>query len=335
LKANFDRLITNYPSGIHINSLLASKLLNIKEEYICVGNGAAELIKILMDSFTGKFGVIYPTFEEYSRNIAQSKLVSYTPANENFSYSSQDLINYFDDKNIEMLCVINPDNPSGNFILIEDLIQLLTWAKSKNIKIIIDESFVDFTKGTDSNSLIKRAILEFFPNLIVIKSISKSYGVPGLRLGVLASANREIIQQMKKEISLWNINSIAEYFMQIFGKYEKEFKKTCSLFEEERNYFFSQLSGISFLRTIPSAANFFLCEVKPPFSSTQLTKILLCQKNILVKDCKFKKGFNGKDYIRLAIRSRNENAMLLKALAEIFESAQYQEPRLITSAPDF
>jgi histidinol-phosphate/aromatic aminotransferase/cobyric acid decarboxylase-like protein len=89
------------------------------------------------------------------------------------------------------------------------------------------------------------------------------------------------------------------------------------------------------LRIIPSAANFFLCEVKPPFSSTQLTKILLCQKNILVKDCKFKKGFNGKDYIRLAIRSRNENAMLLKALAEIFESAQYQEPRLITSAPDF
>ena len=92
-----------------------------------------------------------------------------------------------------------------------------------------------------------------------MKSISKSYGVPGLRLGVLASADKELIEWMRKDVAIWNINSFAEFYMQIFGKYEDDYRQASRLFVEERARFQKELSAISWLRVIPSQANYFLC----------------------------------------------------------------------------
>lgn len=318
LKANFDVLLSNYPSGMYVNSLLAGKYFGIRQDYVVVGNGAAELIKSYIENhINGNIGIIFPTFEEYPNRAIAERIVKYVPDNDDFSYTAQDIKNYYSDKNISSLLIINPDNPSGNFIKTSELLPLIKWASEHNINVIIDESFVDFTDDFSNNSLLHNSILEENQNLVVVKSISKSYGVPGLRLGILATSDKETIAKMKKDVAIWNINSFAEFYMQIFSKYEKDYIVACHKFIEERNIFFKELKDISFLRVIPSQANYFLCEVGGKYSAKELTEILLKKYNILIKDCGTKSAFSGKNYIRIAIRDREDNSYFVKALKEL------------------
>lgn len=318
MKANFEPLLRDYPSGMGINSLLAGKYFGIRQKYVVVGNGAAELIKSLMENHKGKLGVTYPTFEEYPNRHNQSDLVIFKPQNVDFSYNADDLMEFFGDKEIASLLIVNPDNPSGNFIPIQDLFRLAEWSQSKGIRLVVDESFVDFADNGLDQTLLKNEILEKYPTLCVMKSISKSYGVPGLRLGILASADENLINRIKKDVAIWNINSFGEFYMQIYGKYEKDYARSCEKFREERAIFEKELNEVPFLRVIPSQANYFLCEVKAPFTSYELTLRLLTDHNILIKDCSSKKGFpTERQYIRIAIRDRKDNSTLIEALDHI------------------
>ena len=316
LKANFDILLTEYPSGMSVNNLLMGKFFDLKTEYVCVGNGAAELIKSLLSNMEGRIGVVYPTFEEYP-NRYKKEIIVYSPTNPDFSYTVSDLKEYFSDKTLSTLLLINPDNPSGNYISKVDVLSLIEWAGKRSITLILDESFVDFTNDTFCNSLLSNEILETFSNLVVIKSISKSYGVPGLRLGIAATGNNALLERIKHGLSIWNINSFAEFYMQIFGKYESVYKQACLKFIQERERFYQELLNVSFLRVIPSQANYFLCEVIDKYTSTDFTALLLERYNILIKDCSHKKGFDGQQYIRLAIRNKEDNDKLIRACLDL------------------
>lgn len=315
MAANFDTLLREYPSGMKVNSMLAERLFGLDSGYVCVGNGAAELIKAVMECSDCRIGVSLPTFEEYP-NRTHSDPVLFHPGNRDFSYSADDLMDYFEDKGIGCLLVINPDNPSGNFIPVKDILRLCKWAEDKAIRLIVDESFVDFSEGGRSNSLLNDETLSAYPSLMVVKSISKSYGVPGLRLGVLASGDREFVATLKKAVSIWNINSFAEFFMQIFSKYENDYDRACGQFVSERKRFAECLEKIPFLRVVPSQANYFLCEVLD-MGARELTERLLNSYDILIKDCSTKKGVEGKNYVRIAIRNSADNDRLVKALEDI------------------
>lgn len=317
MKANYDTLLTEYPSGMYVNSLLASKYFDIKRNYIVVGNGAAELIKSMLENINGKYGIIYPTFEEYPNRLSKEDIVPFVSSKEDFHYTADDLIRFYADKEIEYLVLINPDNPSGNFVPTKDVLRLSNWCKEHSIKLIVDESFVDFSDNFESNSLIHNDILEGNPNLIVIKSISKSYGVPGLRLGILATSDEKIIDCIKKNIAIWNINSFAEYYMQIFGKYQKCYREACCLFIKERERFQKEMDKVSFVRVIPSQANFFMIELTGRYTSNELSSVLLKRFNILIKSCNTKHGLENKNYIRIAVRNRIDNDRLLDALKSL------------------
>lgn len=316
MKSNFEILLREYPSGMYVNSLLAAKYFSVRQEFIVVGNGAAELIKNVMEEHAGKkVGVLFPTFDEYPNRLHKDQIVAFVSQKDDFSYTIDDLINFFGDKDISLLLLINPDNPSGHFIEKKDLLKLISWCLERNIRIIVDESFVDFTDNYEKNSLLSNDILLRFRNLMVMKSISKSYGVPGLRLGILASADTSLIDRVKKEVSIWNINSFAEYYMQIFGKYESDYKKACRLFVRERELFYKDLQTISFLRVFPSQANFFLCEITNKYSSAELANELI-KRDILISNCSTKNhmGETGKQLIRLAIRDREDDSYLIDTL---------------------
>ncbi|MBP3776595.1 MAG: aminotransferase class I/II-fold pyridoxal phosphate-dependent enzyme [Prevotella sp.] len=314
LRANFDTLLTEYPSGMFVNSLLASKYFGIKQDYVVVGNGAAELIKSLMEGTEGKTGVIYPTFEEYPHRLRPDQIVAFQPDNDELSYTADNLIRFYTAHPIETLLLINPDNPSGNFIPMEGLLRLIEWSKQQGIRLIVDESFVDFSEDFEHNSLLHNDILESYQGLVVMKSISKSYGVPGLRLGVLASSDTAVIQQIKKDVSIWNINSFGEFYMQIFGKYEKDYIQACHRFIAERDRFGKLLRTIPYLRVLPTQANYFCCQVTARYTSAELTKLLLERFNIMAKDCDSKNGLKGNNYIRLSVRSTEDNDRLIEAL---------------------
>ena len=316
MKASFQTLLTEYPSGMKVNALLASKCWGVSEKYIVPGNGAAELIKFLMDNLNGKLGVIRPSFEEYP-NRYQGEVVTFIPQNSDFRYTGQDIIDYYADKDIANLLLINPDNPSGNFIPKDDILKVADWCKLNQVRFIVDESFVDFSEDYEICSMLDDTILESYPNMIVVKSISKSYGVPGLRLGIMASADEMLIKEAKKYVSIWNINSFAEFFMQIFTKYSKDYHKACGIFHAERADFISKLCEIPFIHVMPTQANFVLCEVKEPYSSMEIVKRMLREHNILLSACSAKKGLQGGKYLRIAIRGHQDNARLIEAFKQL------------------
>ena len=318
LRSNFDTLLTEYPSGMKVNTLIASKCFGVSEQYVVPGNGAAELIKVLMEDSQGKTGFVRPTFEEYPNRHDKESQVTFVPQNDDYRYTADDLMNFFVDKDIKTLMLINPDNPSGNFIPKADVLRLAQWSEEHSIRLVVDESFVDFSIDYATNSLLNDEILEAYPHMAVMKSISKSYGVPGLRLGILASANKELIARIKKEVSIWNINSFGEFFMQIYNKYEKDYQRACQKFVDERDRFEASLRTIPFLRVMPSQANYFLCEVLPPYTASEIVINMLKQHNILTRDCSGKPGLNpDKQYMRIAVRNTEDNTRLVEALMTI------------------
>lgn len=322
IKSNFERLIADYPSGMEVNSLLAAKYFGLHKEQVVVGNGAAELIKSLMTMFPGKMGLVLPTFEEYPNRRKHEDIVAYYPQNKNYSYTAKDLMSFFEDKNISSLALVNPDNPSGNYIQKEDILLIAQWSKDKCIRLIVDESFVDFAETKDSASLLDNAILQKYPELIVVKSISKSFGVPGLRLGVLVSNDLELIGTLKKDVAIWNINSFAEFYLQIFEKYQSDYQDALEKFKEVRQEYIGKLSATPGLRVIPTQANFVMCELLGSHASKKLTEKLLVECNILIKDLSSKKGFDGQ-YIRMAVKRPEENEKLINALKMILSENEY------------
>ena len=309
LAASFQRLLTEYPSGQRVNNLLAAKDFGVKEDYIIVGNGAAELIKVLFEQTLGRVGIIRPTFEEYPNRLMPDQIVAYETQAPDFSYSADDIMSYFEDKKIWTLVLINPDNPTGNYIPYADCLRLAQWCEERNIVFVLDESFIDFS--TEHPTFFNNELLERYNHLVVIKSISKSYGVPGLRLGLLATSNYLLMTNLRRSVSIWNINSFAEFFLQILGKYERSYAQAMDDFRAERERFVVELQTIDYLRVIPSEANYLLCEVLPPHTPRELAINLLKQHNILIKNCTSKCHA---PYIRLAVRDTKDNNCLIEAL---------------------
>ena len=311
IQANFTPLLTQYPSGMRVNALLAARNFAVHQQNILVGNGAAELIKALMARLEGATGFIRPTFEEYPNRYQDRPNVCFTPAGPDFRYTADDLMAFFGPQDIDNLVLINPDNPTGSYIPAPDVLRLADWAQEKGIRLILDESFADFADEAD-NTFIRQDLLDRYRRLYVVKSISKSYGVPGLRLGVLASGDQDLIAALKKDVAIWNINSFAEFYMQIEEKYKKDYARSLELIRAERARFRRELEKLPNLRVIPSQANYLMVELLGGLSARAITRDLLVNRCILVKDLSPKLG--GQQYLRLAVRDTRDNDRLLEAL---------------------
>lgn len=311
IQANFTSLLTQYPPGMRVNALLAAKNFAVHQQNILVGNGAAELIKALMARLEGVTGFIRPTFEEYPNRYQDRPNVCFTPAGPDFRYTADDLMAFFGPQDIDNLVLINPDNPTGSYIPAPDVLRLADWAQEKGIRLILDESFADFADEAD-NTFIRQDLLDRYRRLYVVKSISKSYGVPGLRLGVLASGDQDLIAALKKDVAIWNINSFAEFYMQIEEKYKKDYARSLELIRAERARFRRELEKLPNLRVIPSQANYLMVELLGGLSARAITRELLVNRCILVKDLSPKLG--GQQYLRLAVRDTRDNDRLLEAL---------------------
>ena len=314
LKSSFDILLRAYPSGAKEQNLLAGKIFNILPEHIVVGNGAAELINSFCSMVTGKTAIPYPTFNEYPARFCNSEIVE-IPVNKNiFEYTVSDILTAVDKSGANNVLLINPDNPTGHFLKKEDVLKLLDELKTRNVQLIFDESFIDFADKEIRYTLIDESIIEKYPNLVIIKSISKSYGVPGLRLGILVNSNPELIEKVTKNNSIWNINSFGEYFLQIFDKYKSNYKEACDKLADERKRFSKALSNISGIKAYPSQANYILCEYNGKQNITELTESLLENHNLLVKNLVRKHLFEGRNFMRLAILEPENNDLLIEAI---------------------
>ena len=315
MKAYFYELLSQYPSGQGTQRLLAGKMFKIEAENIIVGNGAAEIIRGLGKAIDGTFGLAFPTFNEYPESIGYDRVIQFISENRDFSYGVDEMVELA--KKCDNLLLINPDNPSGNFITKEELLKLADKLLEMGKNFILDESFVDFSTNGEKESMINQEILDKYPNLIIIKSISKSYGVPGVRLGILATSNQEIMKSIQNEVTIWNINSYGEFFLQIIGKYKKDYDQGCVEISTERDRFYNHLKEIPYLEVVYSQANYFLLHVTDRFTASELTEILLDKYELYIKDLTGKIGFDGRECIRVAVKNFNDNEFMLEKLKEI------------------
>ncbi len=320
MKSNFDVLVREYPSGMAVNSLLAGHFFGVRTENICVGNGTAELIKSLMENISGNIGMVYPTFEEYPHRKKDVEVIPYYVVDMDFDYSVDDIMSYYEGKDISAIVLVNPDNPSGHFISKKDILRLEDWCRSKGRKLIVDESFIDFVEDDEWHTLLDMEVLLNHPSLIVLKSISKSFGVAGLRLGVIATADTDLIAFMKKDVAIWNINSFAEYYLQIIEKYRDDYYEAMEKFKEVRRRYLDKLSKIKGFKVYPSQANYVMCHIENSVTSTELADILLNRYNVLIKNLASKEGLNKGNYVRLSVKSDEENDYIVNALMEIFNN---------------
>lgn len=308
IKANFEKLAAVYPSGQRVQSLLAAKDFDLFPEQVVVGNGASELIAGLLRNEKGRIGLIRPSFEEYLHRCEEETVVFEAKA-PGFRYSAKDLTGFFEDKEIRTLVLVNPDNPSGNYLSKAETEELLSWTEKEKIRLILDESFTDFSE--EGTTFLDKHFLEKHPTMIVVKSISKSYGIPGLRLGILASGDRERIAALKQEIPIWNINSFAEFYLQIMEKYAEDYQRGLFLLRAERKRFAKALSEVDGITVYPSEANYLMIELTNGAKAAELTARLFSEDKLLVKDLREK---TGGEFLRLAIRTPEENDSLVNAL---------------------
>lgn len=308
------RLLVDYPSGLAVNSELAADIFNLPVSKIVVGNGAAELIQALSAKLVGRVGVIRPTFEEYPNRLSSQQVAIMSTEPTNFHYTAADIKTHFANDPVETLIIINPDNPSGNYLSKSDVLDLCEWTANRHIRLIVDESFIDFSNLEQNPSLLDDRLLTKYPNLVVIKSISKSYGVPGVRLGILASGDEALITQVKKSVPIWNINAFGEFFLQRLDQFVQTYRKGMQEFFDVRAHFLAELQTISFMEVLPSQANFFMIRLIG-VTSQALCAYLLTKANVLIKDLTTKQGITG-EYVRIAVKTEQENLALIRALKE-------------------
>jgi histidinol-phosphate/aromatic aminotransferase/cobyric acid decarboxylase-like protein/choline kinase len=312
MKASFKDLAMQYPSGAKVQSSLAGKVFGVDPERIVVGNGAAELIDVLARNLPGKVVVPSPSFNEYPARFGSGRTVTLPTATSGFAYSAADLEGAM--KDADTLVVVNPDNPSGHFLEEKELKDLIESLLSAGKRVVVDESFADFADKGIRYSLLDDDYLAKRPGLIVIKSISKSYGVPGFRLGVLATGDVVLAEKVRKAPPVWNINSFGEFFLQIVDKYKAEYRAGCDALAAERARFATLLSATGVIEAYPSQANYLLCRLSAGLKARSLAENLLEGHEIFIKDLTGKQGFPEGQFVRLAVRSPEDNDRLVAAL---------------------
>lgn len=284
-----------------------SQYWNIKEDNILLGNGSVELIYLIMSVFTPKtVSIPIPAFSEYERaaKTVNSKLNFFRlKEKDGFKITPSNI------HRSEIIVLPNPNNPTGNLIFTNNRVIEKLQAKL----ILIDEAFMDFVSNERDYSLIWKAAKE--RKIIVLRTFTKFFALPGLRIGYLI-ANKEIIKLLKRHQAPWSTNVLAQFSAEKMLDENFYIKKTKLFIEREREFLFKKIREIKGLKPYPSITNFLLLKIdKKGLNANNLKKKLLL-KGILVRDCSNFRGLN-KKFIRIAIRTREENLMILNALDKI------------------
>ncbi len=314
LEANFRTLLSSSPSAMEVNSLCASKCWNVKEEYVVPGNGVCELVERLRRELGGTVCTVRRLPAVFGRT-SNSGFHVYVPQNADLSYSAEDIMEFLRLRRAGILMLSNPDLVTGSVMPQKDILRLAQWCGERNMHMVVDESAADFCNAPSGCSVLDDGVLERHPNIVVVRDMA-AYGIAGIRLAILCSGDSELVDRIKASSGLWNVNSVAEFFMQILGKYESGYTRSCGALGKEREYLREELGKSGFLKVIPSQANFLLCEVMKPATVSALLLWMLRKHNILLHDSTAQVNADGREFVRIAVRSRADNARLLAALRE-------------------
>jgi len=291
-----------------------AKPLGLTHDEVVIANGASELIAAITARFVENLAVPVPTFDEFvNRAVSQGKRVSPYQLAGDFDLDVEGFIQHVQETQSNAVLLINPNNPSGTLVSRESMIHLLESLRLLDV-VIVDESFIDFVSYDPAPSVMDMVF--DFPNLVVLKSLSKIYGIPGLRLGYAVSGNREVTASLRSDIPIWSINSLSQYFLEQIGAYRQQFADSCIDVRRATQAMFGDLQGIPYLHPYPTQGNFVLCKILYGFTAPQLIACLFEGYNILINDLSSKKGLDDR-FVRIASRTEEENVQLVQALRSL------------------
>ncbi len=316
LKENIHNLVLNYPMAQDALAELIGTIISQPAERIIVGNGAAEIIKILSGSLAKKIIIPVPSFNEYVNAAPQGHAVEFPLEFPSFQLD----VDKFADEAIkvgaDMAVVITPNNPTSILVPKADLIRLAEKLKPSNCMLIVDESFLDFANNKEQISLEQD--IDKYPNMAILKSMSKAYGICGLRIGYMLTANADFAKVVRNGIHIWNINGFAEEFLRILPQYKQEFEDSCEKVKADRDIFYNQLCAIKGMTVFKPNANYIYCRLPDAaLSGHEVTKRLFIKHNIYIKDGNGKTQPESDRYIRIASRTNEENTKLVNALVDV------------------
>lgn len=307
-------LVKNYPDPEYIklrNSI--SSHHKCKLENLFIGNGAIEMIYKTFDYINPRNAlVVAPTFVEYERALNKTQVEPdfyILKEEENFIVDIEKIKEYAID--YELIVICSPNNPTGKLVEKEKIIEVLEYIKERQLdcKLFLDEAFIDFV--SEEKSMIDK--VEKYENLFILRSATKFFAIPGLRIGYVISSDKKLGLYYENQHIPWSINSVAEEVLIASLSDEIYIKDTVTANENSRTYLYEELSKSEFLKVYSSNASYIFFKV---LKKVDLRKLLL-EKSILIRTCSNYIGLD-EDYYRVAVKSHKDNIKLIKAIKEVF-----------------
>jgi len=315
MQRNFPNLIKSYPSS---NPLLSQKnlaaVLHVNPEHLIIGNGATELIALLDTTLIDRMAIPIPTFGEYIEKMKDQRdaeLYALDP-NDRYELRLEDYLAWVHERHLKSLLVINPGNPTGQFFEVDEMMDFLDHARDLEL-VIVDESFIDFA-GDPIPSLLP--VADRFSNLLLVRSMSKHCGVPGLRLGYCYSANLYVLNRLRRFVPTWNLNTLAQYFLSLLPQTDGAYHEGRKRLMSDVQYLYRALQTIPKIDVYPTGANFVLVKIRNGMTATELQMKLLSDYRMYVRDCSNKLGMDA-FHIRVASQGREKDARLVDALRDL------------------
>ena len=314
LQAKLPELIGSYPSTNWFLSSLLAEQVGLTHNELVVGNGASELINAVVARFVHRLAVPVPTFEEF---VNRAKLLGrevcpFKPS-QRFDLDIDAFIGHVERTASDSALLIRPNNPTGSYLPKSDLVYFLDRMRSLEL-VLVDESFLDFTDAEPNPSALD--LIGEYPNLLVLKSLSKNCGIPGIRLGYAATGNAERLADLRNDLPIWSVNSFAQFFLEEMDDYRWEYTESCRRVREATRKLVGGLQEVPFLYPYPTQGNFVLCSVLYGFTGQELTDRLFEESRILINNCGWKEGLEG-NFIRVACRTEEDNDRLIEALKRL------------------
>lgn len=307
-----------YPPQNRDISKYVSKAISVPEANIFISNGAIEAIQAVIHTFTrSKIAIITPTFSSYYEYAQEHHEVLYyqLKKDDNFHLDIDDFLGFLKRENPDTVVIINPNNPNGGYIAIDQLSYLLDSLQDIG-SVIVDESFVHFAyEDVDLSQISSEELIKKYSNLVIIKSMSKDFGIAGIRAGY-AVMHEDRVQKLLKTGYLWNVSGLADYFFKVYSSDEfiKEYNVVRKKYIMNTMMFLSSLNEVGGdIKVYPSKANFALVEILNGKNSFDFTIDLLVNHHVYVRDCSDKIGLNG-EFVRVASRTFEENLRIVEAI---------------------
>jgi threonine-phosphate decarboxylase len=315
LQRNLPNLIKSYPSS---NPLMSQRhlaaVLHVDPENLIIGNGATELIALMNRTLIDHIAVPIPTFGEYIeklRDQRDAELYS-LDARRRYELRLDDYLAWAHQRNLKSLLVINPGNPTGQFLPFEEMVDFLDRTGDLEL-VIVDESFIDFA-GDPVPSLL--SVADRYTNLLIVRSMSKHCGVPGLRLGYCYSSNLYILNRLRRFVPTWNLNTLAQYFLSLLPPTDAAYHEGRKKLIADVRWLSSALRAIPQLEVYPTGANFVLFKVRNGMTAASLQAQLLADHQMYVRDCSNKLGMDA-FHVRVASQGREKDSRLVEAVRKL------------------